>query len=117
MGIWFPAVSMSAGERVLYKSAANSLRGWRTIGGQIIVTDRRLIFVPNRLDAMTGASRREIPLLGIHRVSIHAPSAEGVNRWGLAASIRPRLEITDSTDSPLVVAVANPDGLYSLLPH
>ena len=115
MGIWFPAISLAAGERAIYKCAANSLRGWRSIGGQVTVTDRRLIFAPNRLDGMTGGRRREIPLPDIQSVSILDPGLEAVKQRGLAASIRPQLEITDQTDSPLVITVIDPDGLVSLL--
>lgn len=117
MGIWFPAVPLAAGERVLYKRAANSFRGWRSIGGQVVLTDRRLVFVPHRLDALTGASRsrREILRSDIHGVQILDPGLEAVKQRGAAASIRPQLQITDKSDSPLVVTVLDLEGLYVLL--
>lgn len=78
---------------------------------------RRFIFVPTRLDAMTGATRREMSLCSIHSVHILDPGVGAVKQRDIAASIRPQLEITDGTDSPLVVTVAALDGLARLLSH
>lgn len=116
MGIWFPAVFLAVDERVRYEAVANSLGRWRAIGGQVTLTDRRLIFTPNWLDTITGASRREISLSAIEGVHILEPGVEGVKRSGLAASIHPQVKIADGTDSPLVLTVRDPDGLVSLLP-
>ena len=115
MGIWFPSVALANGEQVRYRAAANSFRGRRSIGGQITITDQRLIFTPNRLDGLTGGRRRAISLDEIRSVQTLDPGRQAVKERGLAAAIHPQIEINDGTDSTLVVRVLDPDGLLRLL--
>ena len=60
MGVWVAAADLEPGEMVVHRSFANVLKGARAIGGQVTVTDRRVLFIPNRLDALTGGTRVEI---------------------------------------------------------
>jgi len=115
MGIWFPSVGLANGEQVRYQAAANSFRGRRSIGGQITLTDQRLIFTPNRLDGLTGGHRRAISLNEIRGTETLEPGRQAVKKRGFAAAIRPQIEISDGTDSTLVVTVRDPDRLIRLL--
>ncbi len=117
MGIWFPSVPLADGEIVQFQAAANSFLGHRSVGGQVTLTNQRVIFVPNRLDGMTGGSRREMPLPNIQSVQRLEPGAEAVKQRGLAAAIHPQLEINDGSGSPLIVTVSNLDELARLLPN
>jgi len=60
MGMWFPEPELKPDEVVSFQAAANFAKGRRAIGGQITVTDQRCLFVPNRLDGLTGASRIDV---------------------------------------------------------
>lgn len=55
MGIWIPQPRLQEGEVVRWQaSAGRSLNRWITSGGQLLVTDRRVLFQPNRFDVFTG---------------------------------------------------------------
>ena len=56
MGLWVSKPRFERGERVLMKPGANRSQGNRAIGGRLFVTDRRVIFVPNIVDRLTGAT-------------------------------------------------------------
>lgn len=63
MGIWTAQPRLGTGETVRWRSSAGrALSRWITSGGQLVVTDRRLLFQPNRFDAATGKKPWELPL-------------------------------------------------------
>lgn len=63
MSIWIAQPKLEAGETIRWKSSAGrALSRWITSGGQLVVTDRRLMFQPNRFDAATGKKPFELPL-------------------------------------------------------
>lgn len=114
MGIWFQNVELVSGEQIRHEAAANSFRGRRSVGGRITLTDQRLIFTPNRLDGLTGARRRAIQLDNIQHLRELKSGKQAYKQRGLAASVRPQIEISDG-DSKLVFTVSDRDGLLRLL--
>lgn len=72
MGVWVATPDLEPGETVVHRTFANVLKGARTIGGQVTVTDRRVLFIPNRLDALTGGTRVEIARRDITAIRIGA---------------------------------------------
>ena len=79
------------------------------------VTDKQLIFTPNRLDGITGGRRRTIALDDIGNVQTLQPGREAVKLRGLGAAVRQQIRIDDSTNLPLVITVIHPEGLLRLL--
>ena len=87
MRVWFPKPDLKSDEVVLFQAAANLFRGKRAIGGRITVTDQRLLFVPNRLDGLTGGSRVDVARSAVGNVRTTAASKQ---------TIRPQVEIEHS---------------------
>ncbi len=115
MSIWFSSVDLANGEQIRYQAAANTFIGRRLIGGQLTVTDQRLIFTPNRLDGVTGGRRRAIALNDVQAVEALQPGREAVKLRGFGAAVRTQIQIKDSTASALVVTVNDSNGLIRLL--
>jgi hypothetical protein len=82
--------SLSDGETVRWSLSANRAeRWWYASGGKLFVTDRRILFQPNRLDSLFGKQTWECPLSRVKKI-------EGVDRSGteaLAGGSRRRLAI------------------------
>lgn len=95
---------------MLFDSAANTFKGWRSIGGRVTVTDQRLLFTPNRLDGLTGARRLSIERASITRVWTEDPGREGVRKRGLAAAVRPQIGF-DHPGGPTFLTVYHPKQL------
>src|SRR4051794_7956511 len=98
MGIWFPSADIATDEKVRYTAVGNSFQGRRLIGGQVVITDKRLLFVPNRLDSITGGRRRSIPLSDIRDVHTLEPGHQAVRKRGFGAALRPQIEIDFGAD-------------------
>jgi hypothetical protein len=63
MGLWLAQPKLDADETIRWQSSANrSLNRWITSGGQLMVTNRRVLFQPNRFDAVTGKKPWECSL-------------------------------------------------------
>jgi hypothetical protein len=58
--VWIASPALGPGEVIEYQAFANTFRGARSIGGQVTVTDRRVIYIPTRVDSITGGHRQEI---------------------------------------------------------
>ncbi|MGE5335976.1 MAG: hypothetical protein ACM3JL_00965 [Nitrososphaerota archaeon] len=89
MGILQVRPKLAPGEEVRWKAYANRvLSGASTAGGRLFVTDRRVFFQPNRVDAVLGRKVWESSLEGVTTV-------ETVGRDGLvfAGGTRKRLGI------------------------
>jgi len=104
MGIWIPRLNLRPGESVLWEAWANHVRRGIAVGGNLVVTDQRLLFQPNRLDRATGRKLWECPraaIIGMDRLP-RRPLAL------LGGGLRQRLAI-DTTDGPEIFVVNNPD--------
>jgi hypothetical protein len=63
MGFWVAKPKLVEGESICWECLANrSLNRWITAGGRLVVTDRRVLFQPNRFDAATGKKPWDCPL-------------------------------------------------------
>ncbi|HJB11566.1 MAG TPA: hypothetical protein H9786_13755 [Candidatus Brachybacterium merdavium] len=51
---------LAPGEQVLHQGRANMQRGLETVGGQLVLTEQRLLFLPHALNLQSHVS--EIPL-------------------------------------------------------
>jgi hypothetical protein len=55
MGFWLANPKLEAGEAIRWESSAGrALNRWITSGGRLVVTNQRVLFQPNRFDAMIG---------------------------------------------------------------
>jgi hypothetical protein len=89
MGFWIVQPQLGPGEKVRWKSSAGrALNRWITSGGQLVVTNRRILFQPNRFDMATGKKSWECPLSSVEGFEV-------VNRdlTALAGGMRERLGI------------------------
>lgn len=57
MGFWVGKPDLRAGESVQWAPLVNRDQGGRAVGGRLYVTEARLLFQPNRFDAVTGGKR------------------------------------------------------------
>ncbi|MEO0415642.1 MAG: hypothetical protein AAF226_11895 [Verrucomicrobiota bacterium] len=60
MGLWIKKLALADGEEVQLELLANHSLGKRAVGGKLVITSMRIVFLPNRLDAATGGQRLEI---------------------------------------------------------
>jgi hypothetical protein len=66
MGLWLPEPKLEAGEIIRWQSSAGrSLNRWITSGGKLLVTNRRVLFQPNRFDTLTGKTPWGCPLASV----------------------------------------------------
>jgi len=110
MGLWFPSACLSDAEPVAFEAGVNLFRGRRQIGGRVTVTDRRFLFVPNRLDGLLGGHRMDVRLADITNVTVEPAGSDIARGRGLSARFRPQVEI-HLPDQMLVMTLASPDHL------
>lgn len=105
MGILNARLKLEPNETIRWRTLANRVLSSRiTSGGQLVVTDRRVFFRPNRVDAMIGRKSWERPVdavAGIKTVSR--------DRAVLAGGLRERLEI-QTADGVEVFVVNEPEN-------
>jgi hypothetical protein len=100
MGILQVRPELEPGEALRWKALANRvLRGGVTAGGQLVVTDRRLLFQPNRYDRMLGRKVWQCPLDAVTGVG-----TVGRDAAIFAGGLRRRLGI-ETTDGEQVFVV------------
>lgn len=114
MTFWFPAPVLGSDETLVFCAPANFFQGRRSVGGEITVTEKRFLFVPNRLDGMLGGSVVEIARSSITSVLELAPGLAAMRERGLGAGVRPQLEVRSGTDS-IVVTINRLAELAALL--
>lgn len=68
MGVWIPAPKLLADEQIRWSKVANRKQGGRAVGGRLVVTSSRALFIPNRIDALTGGKNWECPVARITRI-------------------------------------------------
>ncbi|HEY7456161.1 MAG TPA: hypothetical protein VH703_02705 [Solirubrobacterales bacterium] len=101
MGILQVRPDLAPGEKVRWKAFANRvLPDSTTAGGRLFVTDRRVFFQPNRIDAGLGRKVWECPLAGVRTV-------ETVGRDGHLFAGGPRKRLGIKTADSEEVFVVN----------
>ena len=87
----------------MLEQRANWSRKGIARGGTLVLTDRRLIFKPNSIDASVGLRASQWPIRSIDRVSVaprnYNPLSGGLRR-------RLRVDLTDGTRELFVVGDA-----------
>lgn len=114
MGFWFTSPALKPDEAVQYQVTANTFQHLRSVGGKVTVTDQRIIFSPNRLDALTWGRSRSLYLEDVLNVRKIKSSWSTVKRRGLGASVRDQIEISGS-NSELTLTVADLDRLMIMI--
>ncbi len=84
---WVPHVPLEPGEVEQLALLANHSVGWRAVGGKLVVTDRRLVFRPNRVDRGLGGKVWTAPLGAILEVG-RKPPTFGLFNGGLRSRLR-----------------------------
>lgn len=62
MGFWVGRPVLHVGEAVRWSPPANRDQGGRAVGGRLFVTQSRMVFQPNRIDALFGGKNWECDL-------------------------------------------------------
>ncbi len=99
MGVWIAKPKLGADERICWQSpAGRSLNRWITSGGTLVVTNRRLLFQPNRFDTFTGKSTWACPLDSATGIAVvdRDPTV-------LSGGMRKRIEIQTSDGTQIFV--------------
>jgi hypothetical protein len=97
MGLWLARMKLETGEVIRWESlAGRALNRWITSGGQLVVTDQRVLFQPNRIDAATGKKPWECPLGSIVDI-------EPIGREPAVGGLRRRLGIKTSSGVEIFV--------------
>ncbi|MGI3783387.1 MAG: hypothetical protein ACRYG2_21700, partial [Janthinobacterium lividum] len=76
-------------------------RGRRPVGGVVRVTDRRLVFVPNRLEQLVGSDPVVVPRASVGHVTVVPPPPGSERFAALPRTPRARAEV--EVDSDLLV--------------
>lgn len=106
MSGWVKEPDLTAGERVLWRRNANREQSpLRQVGGRLFLTNKRLVFAPNRFDERTGGERWDARLEDIADVSTH-PARPTFPFLGLTARLRRRLQV-ERRDGSVDIFVVN----------
>ncbi len=106
MGLWVRMPFLRTGETVRWSAAANRMQSEkRAVGGRLSLTQDRLLFEPNRLDAITGGRPWKTTLSDIAKISIE-PSKHTLAIGAAAAKLRRRLRL-DMVNSDVELFVIN----------
>jgi hypothetical protein len=98
MSWWVAKPKLQPGERLLTKFVANREQSfYRQVGGCLFLTDRRLIFQPNRFDRVLSGEQWAVELPAIEHVVVFPGSWRSVPLAGQAAGFRRRLEIRQTS--------------------
>jgi hypothetical protein len=88
MGFSVPRPDFRAGEAVQWSPLANRDQNGRAVGGRLYVTETRMLFQPNRVDAMTGGKTWTCALESVASVGVAPPDGKP-----FSGGIRTRLRV------------------------
>lgn len=95
-GWWLSSYRLASEEALLHKYPTNYFSGEaRPYGGRLYVTDRRLVFLPHRIDAMFGGSNVSLHFDDLNDVSSEAEYLEDGELDTRRIPIRLRVETLD----------------------
>jgi len=100
-GWLFVDAPLDPGEELLFRRVCTLRRGRRTVGGEVSVTDRRLVFVPNRLEQLVGSEPVVAPRASVGHVTVVPPPPGSERFAALPRTPKARAEI--EVDDDLVV--------------
>jgi len=71
MGLWLKQPKLEEGEAIRWQAWANrSLNRWIAAGGMLVVTNRRVLFRPNRVEMAIGKKQWECPIASLAEVEV-----------------------------------------------
>lgn len=70
---WFNRPVLAADEGIILAYVATHTQGRRGVGGMLFVTNHRLFFAPNRIDANLGGASIDLPRVSVVEIGIMAP--------------------------------------------
>ncbi|WP_174278081.1 hypothetical protein [Goekera deserti] len=115
MSAWITCPQLQPGEHTLFRALANTFSGgWRALGGWVTVTDRRLLFSPHRVDALTGGRPISIDRTAIRRVTVNRPGLHAARQHGPAGLVRRHVEVQHGDGSSFFL-VTRPGELLQVL--
>ena len=100
-GWLFVDAPLEPDEELLFRRVCTRRHGRRTVGGEVSVTDRRLLFVPNRLEQLVGARPETCARASVDHVTVVPPPAWSARFAALPRAPRARAEI--DVDGDLLV--------------
>lgn len=102
--LWFNKPILNPGEKILQSFPVNHTQGKRAVGGKLFVSNSRLIFVPNRIDAFFKGKTWSLDIQDIENISTESPNLSVNNIF--SGAWRKRLRIT-SYDKNTALFVVN----------
>ena len=114
MGFWIAEPKLEPGETVTYMASANRLSSQRMLGGKVLITDRRVMFYPNRMDSLLRGKSIDLPIADVKSIRTNPRGWQSIKQRGLGALIRDQVEIEGVTET-LIVTVSNPNALIGYL--
>jgi len=100
-GWLFVDAPLEPGEELLFRRGCTLRRGRRTVGGEVSVTDRRLLFVPNRLEQLVGVRTSAFSRASVDHVTVVPPPLGSERFAALPRTPRARAEV--EVDGDLLV--------------
>jgi hypothetical protein len=98
---WLKGVEAEPDEHEVWSQLANRVQSsHRAVGGKLFLTDRRLIFCPHWIDAVTGGRTWSLPLASVAGVGI---TPKGGDRFAGGLRDRLRIELADGDEQLFVV--------------
>ena len=113
-GWFFRDAMLEDDEQLIFRRGANLRRGRRSVGGEVSVTDQRLIFVPNRLEQLVGGRVQAVPRAEVADVTVVKPPANAERFKGLPGAVRARAEV-DTADGVWILALDDAAALARVL--
>lgn len=101
-------------ETLVFRRVCTLRRGRRTIGGEISVTDRRIVFVPNRLEQLVGVAGTSAPLASVAHVTVVPPPPGSERFAALPRTPKARAEV-EVDDELLVLQLEDAAALAQVL--
>ena len=113
-GWLFVDVALEPGEELLFRRVCTRRQGRRSIGGEVNVTDRRLLFVPNRLEQLVGVRPSVYSRAIVDHVLVIPPPPGSERFAALPRMPKARAEI-DVGEELLVLALEDAEALARVL--
>jgi hypothetical protein len=109
LGLSVDAPDFASKETVVWDAKANRFQAWvRSIGGRIYLTDRHLVFAPNRFEKKVAGQAWSAPLADLERAFVKGPmkTVRVVSRAGAEEKfvIWPRDESAERIDRAIRAA-------------
>lgn len=108
-GWWMASYRLSEGESLEAKYPANHFhRNRRPYGGRLYITDRRVIFLPHRLDRVLGGSETVLSFEQIEHVRVESPA----DRSDPESAVPERLQIDTVSAETHLFVVSDLESAY-----